>query len=115
MNFLRNLTVGKVLIATVVLGFSVLLFGGWHMFANRAPVPGVTVAADGATLFTAEQIRGGQAVYQKYGLMDWGSVLGHGTYLGPDFTAETLHRRVELIRDHLVRSRRTGSILPTIA
>ena len=37
--------------------------------------------------------------------MDWGSVLGHGTYLGPDFTAETLHRRVELIRDHLARER----------
>ena len=47
MNFVRNLTVGKVLIATVILGFSVLLFGGCHMFANRAPVPGVTVAADG--------------------------------------------------------------------
>jgi nitric oxide reductase subunit B len=56
-------------------------------------------------LFRAADIRGGQAVYQKYGLMDWGSVLGHGTYLGPDFTAEVLHRRVELLRDTLARAR----------
>jgi nitric oxide reductase subunit B len=103
MSFLRTLTIGRVLVVTVVACFSVLLFGGWHMFRNRAPIPGVTQAADGTTLFSAEQIRGGQAVYQKYGLMDWGSVLGHGTYLGPDFTAEVLHRRVELIRDHLAR------------
>jgi nitric oxide reductase subunit B len=105
MNLVRKLTIGRVLIACVVLGFSVLLFGGWHLFQNRAPVPGTTVGENGATLFTAQQIRGGQAVYQKYGLMDWGSVLGHGTYLGPDFTAEMLHRRVELIRDHLARER----------
>jgi nitric oxide reductase subunit B len=104
MKLLRNLTIGRVLVVTVIAGFSVLLFGGWHMFRNRAPIPGVTAAEDGTTLFTAEQIRGGQAVYQKYGLMDWGSVLGHGTYLGPDFTAETLHRRVELIRDGLAAS-----------
>ena len=31
--------------------------------------------------------------------MDWGSVLGHGTYYGPDFTAEVLHQRVLLLRD----------------
>jgi nitric oxide reductase subunit B len=94
-----KLSIGKVLIATVVLGFTVLLLGGYSIYKNRAPIPGATVAAGGATLFTGDEIRGGQAVYQKYGLMDWGSVLGHGTYLGPDFTAEVLHRRVELLRD----------------
>ncbi|HWO40198.1 MAG TPA: cbb3-type cytochrome c oxidase subunit I, partial [Candidatus Eisenbacteria bacterium] len=30
-------------------------------------------------------------VFQRYGLMQYGSVYGHGAYLGPDFTAEYLH------------------------
>jgi nitric oxide reductase subunit B len=95
----RHLTIGRVLIATVVFGFTVLLLGGYSIYKNRAPIPGTTASAAGPVLFTGDEIRGGQAVYQKYGLMDWGSVLGHGTYLGPDFTAEVLHRRVELLRE----------------
>ncbi len=99
MRALRGLTLGKVLVATVVAGFSVLLLGGYSIFRSRAPVPGETRTADGKVLFTAADVRSGQAVYQKHGLMDWGSVLGHGTYFGPDFTAEVLHRRVELLRE----------------
>ncbi|HEX5008881.1 MAG TPA: cbb3-type cytochrome c oxidase subunit I [Planctomycetota bacterium] len=96
---LRRFTVGRVLVVAILLGFSILLLGGWSLWRSRAPIPGTVVADDGRLMFTAEQIRGGQAVYQKYGLMDWGSVLGHGTYYGPDFTADMLHRRVELLRD----------------
>jgi len=54
---------------------------------NRAPIPGRVTSEAGEVVFTHDQILGGQAAYQKYGLMDWGSVLGHGTYFGPDFTA----------------------------
>jgi len=97
----KNLTITKVLIFTVVIGFSILLLGGYSIYQSQAPVPGQVVTEDGTELFGHDQIMGGQAVYQKYGLMDWGSVLGHGTYFGPDFTAEVLHRRVELMRDHL--------------
>jgi len=95
----RNVTIGKVLFATALLGFSILLLGGWSIYESKAPIPGSVQTEDGQALFGREQILGGQAVYQKYGLMDWGSVLGHGTYYGPDFTAELLHRRVELLRD----------------
>ncbi|HYG58556.1 MAG TPA: cbb3-type cytochrome c oxidase subunit I, partial [Symbiobacteriaceae bacterium] len=43
---------------------------------------------------------GGQAVYQKYGLMDYGTVLGHGSYLGPDYTAEALQIMTVAMREH---------------
>jgi nitric oxide reductase subunit B len=33
----------------------------------------------------------GQHVFQKYGLMQYGTIFGHGAYLGPDFTAQYLH------------------------
>jgi nitric oxide reductase subunit B len=96
-------TIGKVLVVTIVLGFSVLLFGGYTIYESRAPYPGRVVKEDGTVLFGREQILSGQAIYQEHGLMDWGSVLGHGTYFGPDFTAETLHARVENLRDERAR------------
>ncbi len=33
----------------------------------------------------------GQQIFQRYGLMQFGSIFGHGAYLGPDFTAQYLH------------------------
>ncbi len=103
MSLMRRLTLGRVVIVTTVLGFSVLLFGGWKMFKSKAPIPERVLGADGSLLATRAQILGGQAVYQKYGLMDWGSVLGHGTYYGADLTAEALHGRVVSMREHLAR------------
>ncbi|GJM20608.1 MAG: nitric-oxide reductase large subunit [Planctomycetota bacterium] len=99
-----KLSIGRVLLITTLLGFSILLLGGWSIYGSRAPIPGAVVTEGGETLFGRDQILGGQAVYQKYGLMDWGSVLGHGTYFGPDFTAELLHRRVELLRSGLAQN-----------
>jgi len=44
----------------------------------------------GETLFSGADIRGGQEVFLKYGLMENGTIWGHGAYLGPDFSAEYL-------------------------
>jgi nitric oxide reductase subunit B len=46
-------------------------------------------------LFTRDDVIGGMNVFQRYGLMEYGSVYGHGAYLGPDFTAEYLHKSAE--------------------
>ena len=43
-------------------------------------------------LFTGEDVRGGQEVFLRNGVMQFGSIFGHGAYLGPDFTADYLHR-----------------------
>lgn len=99
----RGWTIGRVLIVTIVLGFSVLLFGGYSIYQSRAPYPGSVKSEEGVVLFGRDQILSGQAIYQEHGLMDWGSVLGHGTYFGPDFTAETLHARVENLREELAQ------------
>src|SRR5687767_13405074 len=37
-------------------------------------------------------VSSGQESFLTYGLMQYGSVYGHGAYLGPDFTADYLHR-----------------------
>jgi nitric oxide reductase large subunit len=43
-------------------------------------------------LFTRGDVLAGQAVFLRNGLMEYGSIFGHGAYLGPDFTADYLHR-----------------------
>ena len=60
-------------------------------YSNAPPIPGKIVDAQGQTLFTAADISAGQGVFLRYGLMDNGSIWGHGAYIGPDYSAEALH------------------------
>ena len=79
------------LLLTLLFGFTVMVVGGVMMYRSRAPIPERVVGPDGAVLFTAADIQDGQDLFRKRGLMDYGTVLGHGAYLGPDYTAEALH------------------------
>jgi nitric oxide reductase subunit B len=62
------------------------------VYQDHAPVPARVVSERGQTLFTGEDILLGQQLFLTYGLMEYGTVYGHGAYLGPDFTADYLHR-----------------------
>ena len=90
----------QILIVTLLISFTVLLVGGYWVYESMAPRPAKVISPAGDVITTAEQIKGGQAVYQKYGLMDYGSVLGHGSYLGPDYTSEALHIAVPAMQDY---------------
>ena len=50
-------------------------------------------------LFTRADILVGQGVFLRNGLMEYGSIFGHGAYLGPDYTADYLHRAALIVRD----------------
>lgn len=86
----KNALLKSILITTCILSFTVLLVGGFWIFKDMAPRPLEVTDAKGEVIFTKDSIIGGQAVFQKYGLMDYGTVLGHGSYMGPDYTAEAL-------------------------
>ena len=75
-----------------------MIVGGVFMYKTRAPIPERVAAPDGSALFTSADIQTGQDLFRKRGLMDYGSVLGHGAYLGPDYTAEALHWMTEAMR-----------------
>jgi len=77
-------------VISFIVAMAILLVGG--RFANRQapPIPGNVVAA-GQMLTDRAAILRGQDVYQRYGLMDHGSVWGHGALRGMDFAASTLH------------------------
>ncbi|WP_137597025.1 nitric-oxide reductase large subunit [Paucilactobacillus kaifaensis] len=85
----RRLT--KVLLVTLAAVFSILIAGGFLIFKNEAPRPQKMVDPAGTTIISHSDMLSGQAVYEKYGLTDYGTLLGNGSYLGPDYTAESLH------------------------
>jgi nitric oxide reductase subunit B len=75
-----------------------MIVGGVMMYRSRAPIPERVTAPDGTVVFTASDIDRGQDLFRKRGLMDYGTVLGHGAYLGPDYTAEALHWMTDAMR-----------------
>ena len=81
----------RTILIVLVFGMVVLIAITVQGYEKAPPVPGRVVDAQGQVLFTGDDIRAGQAVFLKYGLMDNGSVWGHGAYLGPDYSAEALH------------------------
>jgi nitric oxide reductase subunit B len=79
----------------MVVGFALLFMITGLAYRNAPPIPDKVVDAQGTTLFTGEDIRSGQALFLRYGLMNNGSIWGHGAYLGPDYSALALHRMGE--------------------
>lgn len=82
----------RTVLIVMVLGFGVLLGITRLAYVNAPPIPERVIDAAGATVFTGDDVREGQAIFLKYGLMSNGSIWGHGAYLGPDYSAEALHR-----------------------
>ena len=73
----------RTIFIVMVFGLAILIAITVMGYRLAPPVPGKIVDASGQTLFTGDDIRAGQAVFLKYGLMDNGSIWGHGAYLGP--------------------------------
>jgi len=87
----------------MILGFAGLLAITMLSYRNAPPIPDNVIDASGETLFTGDQIRSGRAIFLRYGLMDNGTIWGHGAYLGPDFSAETLHQIGESVAASLAQ------------
>src|SRR6266699_5196568 len=83
----------------VVFGFFVLGLLAYRTYRDEPPIPVRTVGAAGEVLFTHQDGVDGQGVFLRNGLMEYGSIFGHGAYLGPDFTADYLHRAALLVID----------------
>jgi nitric oxide reductase subunit B len=87
-----------VAVLTFLVGFAILGYLAYRVYADHPPVPRATAAPDGAVLFTSDDVFSGQLVFEKYGLMEYGTIFGHGAYLGPDFTADYIERAREAMR-----------------
>jgi len=76
----------QAVLLVVLFGFFVLGLLAYKNYTSHPPVPKQVVDANGKVLFTGSDISHGQQAFLNHGLMEYGSVLGHGAYLGPDYT-----------------------------
>ena len=82
-----------------IFGFTVLGYMAARTYQAEPPIPDRVVSASGEELFSGKDVRSGQEVFLRNGLMQYGSIFGHGGYLGPDFTADYLHRAALDVED----------------
>ncbi|NCA74808.1 MAG: nitric-oxide reductase large subunit [Alphaproteobacteria bacterium] len=88
-------------ITVMVVSFAVLLFYGREIYRQAPPIPESVVTTDGSVLFTGQNIKDGQNIWQSIGGQEVGSVWGHGSYVAPDWSADWLHRESEYILNYL--------------
>src|SRR5499427_6013276 len=92
-------------VGTMAAGFAVLILLTVKAYQNAPPIPDKFVDPAGAVVFAADDVIDGQQVFLKHGLMDNGTIWGHGGYLGPDFSAQYLHNWALDVADHGARER----------
>ncbi len=90
----------RFLLIVILVSAIVLIWGTVKTYRHVPPIPEELVTTEGQTVFTRANIRAGQAIFQKYNLMGFGTLLGNGSYFGPDFTAEYL----ALLRDFIAET-----------
>jgi nitric oxide reductase subunit B len=90
----------QAVVLTLLFGFLVLGIMGYGTYSGQPPIPERVVDPAGNTVFTGEDVKEGQKIFLRNGLMEYGSVFGHGGYLGPDYTADYLRRSALAVRGH---------------
>lgn len=94
MNYNR-LWIGFILV--VVISFAVLGYYGVEIYREAPPIPEQVTTTEGEVLFTGQDIKDGQNVWQSMGGQEIGSIWGHGAYVAPDWSADWLHREAVYI------------------
>ncbi len=97
----RNLWFG--FIAVMTISFAVLLYFGREIYRQAPPVPDKVLTSSGTLLFTGQDIKDGQNVWQSMGGQEMGTVWGHGAYQAPDWSADWLHREAVFILEQLAK------------
>ena len=112
----RQLLVSKgwvqAVLLVVLFGFFVLGLLAYRTYMAKPPTPQRVVDPQGRCSTPAADIRKGQQVFLHNGLMEYGSVFGHGAYLGPDFTADYLRRASDFVTQGYGGARSDRAVQP---
>ncbi len=79
---------------------TILIYYTANLQKEVPPIPVSVTSASGEILYTADDVAEGKGYFQQFDLMDWGTILGMGAYMGPDFTTDFLHYRAEFLYDY---------------
>ncbi|HET6667317.1 MAG TPA: cbb3-type cytochrome c oxidase subunit I [Intrasporangium sp.] len=87
----------------MVFGFFVMGMLAVRTYTDSMPLPETVNGPNGEAIYTEDDVTAGQQIFLRRGLQQYGSVMGHGAYLGPDYTAEYLRRASEHIHENLTQ------------
>lgn len=79
---------------------SMLIYYTANLQKEVPPIPETVQSASGEVLYTSADVIEGKAYFQEFDLTDWGSLLGMGAYIGPDFSTDFVHYRAEHLYDY---------------
>jgi nitric oxide reductase subunit B len=87
----------------LIVEFAVLIWVSTGTYFRKVgpPVPETVADSAGSILFSKADIISGQQLFLQKGLMNNGTLWGHGAYLGPDFSATYLHNLAIDVRNYL--------------
>ena len=88
----------------VLFGFFVLGLLAYRTYIAGPPIPAQVLTDDDVAVFSGADVQEGQRIFLRTGLMQYGSIFGHGAYLGPDFTADYLRRAATHVHDGYERA-----------
>ncbi len=98
----KKLWIGFILV--MVISFGILGYYGREIYREAPPIPEKVVDGNGNLLFTGQNIKDGQNIWQSIGGQEVGTVWGHGAYQAPDWTADWLHREAVYILDRFAQT-----------
>lgn len=78
---------------------SILIYYTANLQKEVPPIPKQVKSVSGEVLYTYDDVLEGKGYFQQFDLMDWGTMLGMGAYMGPDFSTDFLHYRAEFLYD----------------
>ncbi len=94
----KGLYTGFWIIALIMV--SMLIYYTANLQKEVPPIPKTVKSESGEVLYTYDDVVNGKGYFQQFDLMDWGTMLGMGAYMGPDFSTDFLHYRAEFLYDY---------------
>lgn len=95
----------------LISGLAGVVFMGIRTYQDAPPIPNFADTT-GNIIASQESILEGQLAFQKYALMNYGSMFGDGAGRGPDFTADALHRVAKSMIEYYGGSMKVNSLDP---
>jgi len=93
----KGLYTGFWIIALIMI--SMLIYYTANLQKEVPPIPQTVKSESGEVLYTYDDVVSGKGYFQQFDLMDWGTMLGMGAYMGPDFPTDFMHYRAEFLYD----------------
>jgi nitric oxide reductase subunit B len=82
---------------------SALIYFTANLAKEVPPIAKTVQSQSGEVLYTYDDVVEGKGYFQEFDLMDYGTMLGMGAYMGPDFSTDFLHKRAEFLYNYFAQ------------